>query len=161
MNKVCKLNRIIGGYLFLLLLLGFQGRAGWAQEQTQREAFRSRLLKVFQEAQREAEKSDIASIVEDAKYKVSKVLNGGSPIFKLKTRCNLISTRREGDQNDCFQSIDQGPPAGSVVTVAGPPPPPPPPGGGPPCGDPPCGPPPGKGGPPPGKGGPPPGKGKP
>jgi len=113
MNKVRKLNRIIGVYLFLLLLLGLQGRAGWAQEsqeQTQREVFQSRLLKVFQEAQREAEKSDIASIVEDAKYKVSKVLNEGSPIFKLKTRCNLISTRREGDQNDCFQSIDQGPP---------------------------------------------------
>lgn len=110
MNKVCKLNMIIGGYLFLLLLLALLGGDGWAQEQTQREAFRSRLLKVFQEAQREAEKSDIASIVEDAKYKVSKILNEDSPIFKLKTRCNLISTRREGNQNDCFQSIDQAPP---------------------------------------------------
>jgi len=135
MNKVRNINRIIGGYLFLLMLLLLPGRVGWAQEQTQREAFRSGLLKIFQEAQREAEKSDIASIVEDAKYKVSKVLNGGSPIFKLKTRCNLISTRREGDQNDCFQSIDQAPPAGSVVTVAGPKGG----GGGPPCGDPPCG----------------------
>jgi len=115
MSKVCK-NMIIVGWLFLLLL---PGRVGWAQEQ--REAVRSRMPKEIQEAQREAEKSDIALIVEEVKEKVRKLLGEGLPIFKVKTRCNLIPTRRKGDQNDCLPSIDQGPPAGAVVTVVGPP----------------------------------------